>query len=111
LTGQVAAAVQGFIWPKVFWDFLSKSFDEVVKPVPILQTINLLAGLLFLAWEWPFHPFVGMRIHRSIKARLLALTFAAFAASLLYQATDAAMYYIIGIGVYSWAYYEGDVRL
>ena len=30
-------------------------------------------------------------------------------AVLLYQATNAALYYIIGVGVYFWAFSEGEV--
>lgn len=31
------------------------------------------------------------------------------AAVLLYQGTNAALYYLIGIGVYFWAFSEGEV--
>ncbi|KAG8408087.1 hypothetical protein J3459_018185 [Metarhizium acridum] len=34
---QVGAAIEGFIWPKIFWDFLTKNLDPAVKPIPILQ--------------------------------------------------------------------------
>ena len=48
-------------------------------------------------------------MHRRIVPRLIVLPFASLAATLLYQATDPAMYYLIGIGVYLWAYYSGEV--
>jgi TDG/mug DNA glycosylase family protein len=35
----------------------------------------------------------------------------ALLAALLYQGTDPAIYYLIGIAVYFWAYTEGEVRL
>ena len=46
---QCAAALEGFFWPKIFWDFLTKNLDAAVKPFPILQIINLLFGLFALA--------------------------------------------------------------
>ncbi|ETS84080.1 hypothetical protein PFICI_05956 [Pestalotiopsis fici W106-1] len=38
---QLAAAIQGFIWPKIFWDFLTPSLDFAIKPFPLLQIANL----------------------------------------------------------------------
>jgi hypothetical protein len=107
----VAAAVQGFFWPKFFWDFLTKNFDGAVKPIPILQIINLILGLLVLAWELPLRSLAGTSFQRSIKARLFALPYVALAATLLYQATDPALYYMIGMGVYFWAYCSGEVSV
>jgi len=46
---QVAAALEGFFWPKIFWDFLTKNLDVAVKPFPILQIINLLMGIFCFA--------------------------------------------------------------
>jgi hypothetical protein len=42
-------------------------------------------------------------------ARLLWLPLATLSAVLLYQTTNAALYYLIGCGVYFWAYSEGEV--
>jgi hypothetical protein len=42
-------------------------------------------------------------------ARLLWLPLATLSAVLLYQTTNAALYYVIGCGVYFWAYSEGEV--
>ncbi|KAF7879089.1 hypothetical protein EAF04_000289 [Stromatinia cepivora] len=106
---QVAAAIEGFFWPKIFWDFLTKNLDGAVKPLPILQIINLLFGLFMLAWEWPLGFLVGTAFHRSIEARLVVLPLTALAAALLYQATNPAIYYTIGLVVYFWAYSEGEV--
>jgi hypothetical protein len=107
---QCAASLEGFFWPKIFWDFLTKMLDGAVKPFPILQIINLLLGLFALAWEWPCKPLAGTSLHRSIAARLVLYPLSALAAALLYQATDPAMYYCVGIGVYFWALSEGEVR-
>lgn len=110
-TDQIASAIEGFIWPKVFWDFISKNLDAAVSPIPVLQALNLLMGLIGLAWEWPLRPLAGSLPHRSIEIRLVVYPLSALFAALLYQGTDPALYYLIGIGVYFWAYSEGEVRL
>ena len=106
---QVAAAIEGFFWPKIFWDFLTKNLDGAVKPVPVLQVINLLFGLFGIAFEWPLKFIAGTSVHRSIEARLIMFPLSALAAVLQYQSTNAALYYIIGMGAYFWAYSEGEV--
>ncbi|CAI7572787.1 unnamed protein product [Penicillium glandicola] len=106
---QVASAVEGFIWPKVFWDFVSRNLDAAVAPIPVLQILNLIMGLVGIAWEWPLKPFAGSIAHRSIEIRLIIYPLSALLAALLYQGTDPAIYYLIGIGVYFWAYTEGEV--
>jgi len=107
-TYQVAASLEGFFWPKIFWDFLTKNLDGAVKPFPVLQIINLLFGLLAMAWEWPLKPLAGTGLHRSIEARLVIYPLAALAAALLYQATNPAIYYVIGLVVYFVAFSEGE---
>jgi hypothetical protein len=77
--------------------------------VPILQIINLVFGLFLLAWEWPLGALAGSSIHRSLEARLAFLPLSALAAILMYQSTNAALYQLIGLGVYFWAYSEGEV--
>jgi hypothetical protein len=79
--------------------------------MPILQTLNLFLGLLILAWEWPLKFLTTTNIYSSIKVRLFALPLTILCALFLYQAIDAAMYYIIGMGIYFWAYREGEVIL
>jgi hypothetical protein len=106
---QVAAAIEGFFWPKIFWDFLTKNLDGAVKPLPILQIINLVFGLFMLAWEWPLGFIAGTSFHRSIEARLVVLPLTGLAAALMYQSTNPAIYYTIGLIVYFWAYSEGEV--
>jgi len=106
---QVVAGVHGFFWPKVFWDFLTKNLDFAVKPLPILQIINLVLGIFFFAWEWPLGFIAGTALHRSIEARLVLLPLAALAAALMYQGTNPAIYYVVGMGVYFWAYSEGEI--
>ncbi|MCJ1484634.1 hypothetical protein MMC06_004807 [Schaereria dolodes] len=108
---QVAAATEGFFWPKIFWDFLTTNLNPVVKPIPILQIINLLFGILGVAWEWPLGFLSGTAMHRSIECRLVIYPLSSLAALLLYQGTNAGLYYLIGMGVYFWAFSEGEVRL
>ena len=54
---QTLAATYAFFWPKVFFDFLTTNLDPIVRPIPVLQIVNLLLGLLALAWEWPLPLF------------------------------------------------------
>ncbi|ETI19752.1 hypothetical protein G647_08765 [Cladophialophora carrionii CBS 160.54] len=107
---QVMAALEGFFWPKIFFDFLTKNLDGAVKPFPVLQIMNLVLGLLGLAWEWPLAPIVKMLpgLHRSMEARLVVYPLSALAAVLMYQSTNAALYYIVGVVIYFWAYSEGE---
>ena len=149
---QVLASIEGFFWPKLFWDFLTTNLDHSVRPIPFLQIINLFLGLLGLCWEWPLPLFTTAAetlykhqreaqrshyhghkqtasnisqippnqhitkwtkflaaMHRSIEARLMIYPLSSLAALLLYQGTNAGLYYIIGMGVYFWGFTEGEV--
>jgi hypothetical protein len=108
---QVTAGIHGFFWPKIFWDFLTKNLDGAVKPIPVLQSLNVLFGIIMFAWEWPLGFIAGSAIHRSIESRLVALPMVALAAALLYQGSNAAIYYLVGMIVYFWAYSEGEVSI
>lgn len=77
--------------------------------MPILQALNLIFGLIGLAYEWPLKFVAGTTIHRSMEVRLLWLPLTCLCSVLLYQATNAALYYFIGCMVYFWAYSEGEV--
>lgn len=48
-------------------------------------------------------------LHRSMEARLVIYPLSALAALLLYQGTNAGIYYLVGVGVYFWAFSEGEV--
>ena len=80
-----------------------------VKPLPILQIINLVFGIMGLLFEWPASFLAGSSVHRSIALRLFALPLFALAAAMIYQATNPAIYYTIATVVYFWAYSEGEV--
>lgn len=106
---QFLAGLESFFWPKIFWDFLTKSLDAGVKPFPILQIVNVSVAVIMLAWEWPLGFIAGSSLHRSIAARLVILPLAALTAFLIYQGTNAGLYYTIGMMAYFWAYSEGEI--
>jgi hypothetical protein len=106
---QVAAGIEGFFWPKILWDFLTKGLDIMVKPAPVLQIINVVVGLFLFLLEWPMPLFAGSKIHRALEFRLAFIPLAALASALLYQATNAAIYHVIGLIVYFWAFSEGEM--
>ncbi len=80
-----------------------------MKPVPVLQVVNIVLGVIGLAWEWPLPLLAGTGLHRSIEARLIVYPLSALCALLIYQGTNSGLYYIIGMGAYFWAYSEGEV--
>lgn len=107
---QVAAGLHGIFYPKVFFDVVTKSLDSAVLPLPALQTFNILFGLLGLCWEYPLPLLIpNTAFHRSIAARLAIYPISVFAAIMLYQGTNAAIYYLAGIALYFWAYSEGEI--
>jgi len=98
---QLAAALHGYVWPKIFWDFATKSLDPLVRPVPVLQTANFLSALAAFLWEWP-HPIASrLRCHQLDLFHVVGLLSAAVPALLLYQGTNAAVYYVIAAVVYT----------
>ncbi|USP79243.1 hypothetical protein yc1106_06517 [Curvularia clavata] len=106
---QICAGFHCFFWPKIFWDFLTKNLDGAVKPVPVLQIVNVILGIVGLAWEWPLPLLAGSGLHRSIEARLIVYPLSALCALLIYQGTNSGLYYIVGMMAYFWAYSEGEI--
>jgi len=106
---QIGASIEGFFWPKIFWDFSTTRFDAFVTPVPFLQITNILLGLAVMGFEWPIKYVAGNVAHRNIIPRTIAYPLCGFAALLMYQSTDAAIYYLIGTGIYLWAVFDGEV--
>lgn len=98
---QLAAALHGYFWPKVFWDFATKALDPLVRPVPVLQTANLLNALAVLFWEWPHHVALRLPWHQSHYSHIMGLLLASIPAILLYQGTNAAIYYVIAAFVFA----------
>lgn len=107
-TDQVWASLHAFFWPKLLFDFLTVALNRLVKPVPILQILNLLFGLSTLALEAPLPWVAGTAIHASIELRLLFYPACALLCALMYQATDPAGFYVIGMILYFWAFSEGE---
>ncbi|KAF2857504.1 hypothetical protein K470DRAFT_238295 [Piedraia hortae CBS 480.64] len=106
---QLLASIFAFFFPKILFDFSTKNLDGAVKPVPYLQIVNFLLALVTLAYEWPIGLVAGTTLQQSIEARVAWLPLCATAAALIYQGTNAALYYVIGVAVYAWAYVEGEV--
>ncbi|KAM5356239.1 hypothetical protein ACJ41O_002885 [Fusarium nematophilum] len=106
---QVVAAIECFVWPKIFWDFLTRTLDGGVKPIPVLQIINLIMGIVMFGLEWPLGFVAGSSLHRSLEFRLAMIPLTALSAALIYQGTNAAIYYLIGMFVYFWGYSEGEI--
>lgn len=97
-------------WPKIFFDGFTKALDGAVKPLPILQVLNILMGLFGLMWEYPLPILIpNTAIHRSIAARLAVYPISIILAALIYQGTNAAIYYLVGVIIYFWGYSEGEV--
>jgi len=105
---QFAAGLHCIFWPKIFFDMWTKNLDNAVKPIPILQVINMILGLIMFAWELPLNAIAGTAMHRSIAARLVVLPLFILPSILIYQGTNPALYYAVGMGVYLWAYSEGE---
>lgn len=66
-------------------------------------------GLVMFGLEWPLSFVAGSSLHRSLEFRLAILPLTALSAALIYQGTNAALYYLIGMIVYFWGYSEGEV--
>jgi hypothetical protein len=107
---QIAAAIEGFIWPKIFWDFSTTKLDVLVRPVPYLQNCNLSMGLTTVAFELPLFKFVARSPwHRYILPRVVGYMVTGVVALLLYQTSEAGVYYLIGTGLYLWGFLCGEV--
>ncbi|KUJ15215.1 uncharacterized protein LY89DRAFT_587813 [Mollisia scopiformis] len=107
-TYQIAAALEGFFWPKIFWDFMTDNLNGLVKPVPALQMINLLFGIGIIVLELPLGVIANTWLQRSVRFRVFILILSSFASVLLYQGTDPAIYHLIGASLYLWAHYTGE---
>jgi hypothetical protein len=62
------------------------------------------------ALELPVKPLAGTLVHQSIEFRLMLMPLLALAAIVMYQGTNAALYYCVGEIIYFWAYSDGEVR-
>jgi hypothetical protein len=62
------------------------------------------------ALELPVKPLAGTLVHQSIEFRLMLMPLLALPAIIMYQGTNAALYYLVGEIMYFWAYSDGEVR-
>jgi hypothetical protein len=106
---QVGGSIEGIFWPKVTWDFFTNSLTCLVKPVPVLQIVNLVLGILVLAWEWPLPFIAGSMMHRSIHARLIMYSICASISISLYQSHNSILYYGLAICGYASALSDNEV--
>jgi hypothetical protein len=108
MLGHLIASLMAFIWPKAFFDFVTSEMDILVSPVPFLQVINLFLAVLVLLWEWPVQIIASSSIQQSLLCRLVFLPLVSVISCLIYQGGDVAIYYIISVIVYWWAYANGE---
>lgn len=75
---------------------IASVFNGLVAPLPVIQIINLLDGIVILALEWPL-PFIKDKaLHRAFALRFALYPIMAVAALIQYQCTDPAFYLLIG---------------
>lgn len=88
---------------------MTKSLDGIVKPFPYLQLLNVAFAMVVIALEMPIHCIGGSLLHRHIQTRIVIIPMATLPAILLYQTTNAALYYILAMSIYIWGYCQGEV--
>lgn len=104
---QAYGAIWGFFFPKIFCIFWTHALDKLVTPLPILQIINLVCGILIIAMESNLLKKESF-IRRSMLFRAnLYLTFAV-PAFINYQTTDVAAFLLLGTGLLIWGYCTGE---
>ena len=69
----------------------------------------MACAAVLLALEWPLRSLTKFALYSHLEIHIFASLVAVFPAILLYQATNAALYYLIGIAMYIWGYSEGEV--
>lgn len=97
---QFIAAIVGCFNQKIFFDFLTTRLNGIVSPFPALQLFNMVLSITVYALEWPLGQCRGLAAGRSVVLRIASLSLATCASLLMYQATNAALYYSIGFGIY-----------
>jgi len=105
----VWAAFWGFLYPKSFFDMFTPIFNGLVAPVPVIQLINLLAGIFILVLEWPLPFLQGLAFQRAFSVRFALYPIIAAVALIQYQCTNASFYLLIGTAVYFQAWAEKEI--
>ena len=91
----VWGAMWGFLFPKSLLDFLHPELDVLTRPYPILQSSNLLSGLLILVNE-----LISPNIWSSRRCQMLRCLLylpVVVTGTLQYQTTNAAISFLFGI--------------
>jgi hypothetical protein len=71
-------------------------FNVLVAPVPVVQLLNLLAGIFILGLEWPLPFLKGTALQRAFAIRFALYPIVSVIALIQYQCTNAAFYLLIG---------------
>lgn len=78
--------------------------DVLVHPIPILQICNVLFGMALLLWEWPVKAVMKCPSHSRTSVHITLILAASVPALLLFQATNAALYYFVAAVLYYCSY-------
>jgi hypothetical protein len=74
---------------------IERIFNGLVAPVPIVQIVNLVAGIFILVFEWPLPLFSDTMIYRAFSLRFAVYPIIAVIALIQYQCTNASFYLLI----------------
>jgi hypothetical protein len=86
---------------------------DSVYPVPIVQIVNTVVGLLGVMNEFskPVNRFLSrhhLRFLHNIPFRCVIYIMALAPAVIQFQTSQATPYMLIGTAMYSWGYFEGE---
>jgi len=101
--------ILGLLLSQSFFDMFTPIFNVLVAPVPVVQIINLLAGIFILALEWPLVLLKDTGLQRAFAVRFALYPIFAVVALIQYQCTNASFYLLIGTAVYFQAWSEREL--
>lgn len=114
-TYAVWAGIWAIFFRKFFWDFVGgilrdpggiqpnpriSIFITLIVRVPVIQTLTIAFGLAIIALEWPLVSVKWIPFHRVVAVKMLLLVIQAALSALLYQGTNAALWSLVGVGLY-----------
>ncbi|KAI0762133.1 hypothetical protein BD413DRAFT_217857 [Trametes elegans] len=118
------AAFWGIYYRKFFFDFVNgiirspggvqpaasdAFFTSIIVKAPVVQILNMLIGLCYLALDYPAPFLKNTSIHRSFPIRIVLLLAQTFFAILYYQGTNGAVYSFIAACCYARAQMLGEI--
>ena len=68
----------------------------LVAPIPVVQILNLVAGIFILGLEWPLPFLKGTALQRAFAVRFALYPIISVTALIQYQCTNASFYLLIG---------------